>query len=67
MAHAELAEMVTKGRETIIITPKPPKKGRNKHVKKPGDKTPVVQTEGHATIEGGMSGATMDLGPQVGY
>lgn len=67
MAHAELAEMVTEGRETIIIIPKPPKKGRTQHVKKPGDKTPVVQAEGYATIEGGMSGATMHLGAQVGY
>lgn len=67
MAHAELAEMVTEGQETIIIIPKPPKKGRNKHVKKPGDKAPVVQTEGYAIIKGGVSGATMHLGAQVGY
>lgn len=67
MAHAELTEMITKGQETIIIIPKPPKKGRNKHVKKPRDKTLVIQTKGYATIKGGMSGATMHLGPQVGH
>lgn len=67
MARAELAEMVTEGQETIIIIPKPPKKGRTKHVKKPGDKTPVVQTEGYATSKGGMPGATTHRGAQVGY
>lgn len=67
MAHAELAEIVTEGRETIIIIPKPPKKGRTKHLKKPGDKTTVVQTEGYVTIKGGMPGATTHPGAQVGY
>jgi hypothetical protein len=61
MAQAELAEMVTEGRETIVIFPKPPKKGRAKHENKTGNTTPVVQTEGHATIGGGISDAIMHL------
>lgn len=61
MAQAELAEMFTEEQETIVIKPKPPKKGRTQHENKTTNTTPVVQTEGHATIGGGISDAIMHL------